>query len=122
MTPFEDDKWLSAVELTLHTMVGEGHRFCWTLQVTCVSAFPHRRFPLLCCAEQQKSSAEEHEEYGGPVYTFQRSATQPTDTLNHGVGWPAARTGMIKSAFRGSDDACSERSPAPSVCTAPPPL
>ena len=37
MTPFQDDKWLSAVELTLHTMVGEGHRFCWTLQVTCVS-------------------------------------------------------------------------------------
>ena len=23
MTPFQDDKWLSAVELTLHTMVGE---------------------------------------------------------------------------------------------------
>ena len=28
---------------------------------------------------------------------------QPTDTLNHGTGWPAAHTGMIKSAFRGSD-------------------
>ena len=27
MTPFQDDKWLSAVELTLSTMVGERDRF-----------------------------------------------------------------------------------------------
>ena len=98
MKPFQDDKWLSAVELTLHTMVGESATASVDYRRRCslgrcgsergrlsnefLAGFPHRRFPLLCCAEQQKSSAEEHEEYGGPVYTFQRSATQPTDTLN----------------------------------------
>ena len=55
--------------------------------------------------EQQKSSAEEAAQKGGPAYNFQRSAEQPTDTLNHGVGWPAGYTGMVKSQFRGSDDA-----------------
>ena len=120
MTPFQDDKWLSAVELTLSTMVGERATASVACRRRCSLgwAFAPTVPAAVLSAEQQKSSAEEHEEYGGPVYTFQRSATQPTDTLNHGVGWPAARTGMIKSAFRGSDDACSERSTAHSPCTA----
>lgn len=35
------------------------------------------------------------------VYNFQRcSSCEPTDTLSHGIGWPAAATGMIRSCFR----------------------
>lgn len=34
-----------------------------------------------------------------------RETTVPTDTLLHTVGAPAAFTGMVKSAFRPSDDA-----------------
>eukprot|EP00698_Gefionella_okellyi_P014282 TRINITY_DN3962_c0_g1_i1.p1 TRINITY_DN3962_c0_g1~~TRINITY_DN3962_c0_g1_i1.p1 ORF type:complete len:339 (-),score=51.71 TRINITY_DN3962_c0_g1_i1:43-1059(-) len=37
-------------------------------------------------------------------YWFQRPSTEPTDTLSHGRGFPAARTGMSKSPFRPSDD------------------
>jgi meiotically up-regulated gene 157 (Mug157) protein len=51
---------------------------------------------------EQASSAEAGR---SPAYQFQRSATAPTDTLQQGRGWPALRTGMVKSAFRGSDDA-----------------
>jgi len=40
------------------------------------------------------------------IYSFQRcSSCEPTDTLSHGVGFPGARTGMVRSAFRPSDDA-----------------
>jgi meiotically up-regulated gene 157 (Mug157) protein len=46
------------------------------------------------------------EEYAAPAYTFQRTSVFPTDTLEEkGMGVPAARIGMIKSAFRPSDDA-----------------
>jgi meiotically up-regulated gene 157 (Mug157) protein len=43
---------------------------------------------------------------GGPVYFFQRTTGEPSDTLEHGVGYPVRYTGMIKGGFRGSDDAC----------------
>lgn len=49
---------------------------------------------------QQKSTANDD-----GVYTFQRSSFEPTDTLAHGVGHPGAYTGMVRSAFRPSDDA-----------------
>jgi meiotically up-regulated gene 157 (Mug157) protein len=38
-------------------------------------------------------------------YSFARKTTVPTDTLQHQVGSPAVRTGLIKSPFRPSDDA-----------------
>lgn len=41
------------------------------------------------------------------AYTFQRETVEPTDTLSHGRGPMARYTGMIKSAFRPSDDACT---------------
>ena len=118
-------------------------------------------FPTRTMETQQLSSAEDAALPDGPAYNFQRKTSQPTDTLNHGTGWPAAHTGeyvslsyctprracrpptalcavllicaaavlrssawhllctlstsppsyypragMIKSAFRGSDDAC----------------
>lgn len=53
---------------------------------------------------EQRSSAQE-DAAGGPTYTFQRQTSQPTDSLSHGRGWPAAPTGMIKTGFRPSDDA-----------------
>eukprot|EP01006_Ploeotia_vitrea_P044901 TRINITY_DN66882_c4_g7_i1.p1 TRINITY_DN66882_c4_g7~~TRINITY_DN66882_c4_g7_i1.p1 ORF type:complete len:466 (+),score=28.41 TRINITY_DN66882_c4_g7_i1:99-1400(+) len=40
-----------------------------------------------------------------PRYFFARDTETPTDTLEHMVGWPAAWTGMAKTAFRPSDDA-----------------
>eukprot|EP00927_Polykrikos_kofoidii_P054211 TRINITY_DN48666_c0_g1_i1.p1 TRINITY_DN48666_c0_g1~~TRINITY_DN48666_c0_g1_i1.p1 ORF type:complete len:514 (-),score=53.67 TRINITY_DN48666_c0_g1_i1:73-1551(-) len=42
---------------------------------------------------------------GSSPYSFQRQAFEPTDTLSHGNGWPAAYTGMVRTAFRPSDDA-----------------
>eukprot|EP00047_Mylnosiga_fluctuans_P014463 m.38692 g.38692 ORF g.38692 m.38692 type:complete len:478 (-) comp5521_c0_seq1:62-1495(-) len=43
--------------------------------------------------------------YSG-TYTFQRcDSCEPMDTLIHGLGWPGAATGMVRSAFRPSDDA-----------------
>lgn len=41
------------------------------------------------------------------IYRFQRcSSCEPTDTLSHGIGNPARATGMVRTAFRNSDDAC----------------
>ncbi|AEO59406.1 hypothetical protein MYCTH_2307666 [Thermothelomyces thermophilus ATCC 42464] len=41
-----------------------------------------------------------------PAYTFTRRTTRATETLaNDGLGSPARRTGMVRSAFRPSDDA-----------------
>ena len=55
--------------------------------------------------EQQKGSAED----STPEYMFQRPALEPTDSLAHAVGLPVRRTGLIKSAFRPSDDATTYR-------------
>lgn len=42
----------------------------------------------------------------GP-YRFQRHSTQPTETTLAGIGVPTRKTGLIHSAFRPSDDACT---------------
>ncbi len=44
---------------------------------------------------------------GATPYTFNRTASEPTETLAHGTGWPTRVTGMIHSGFRPSDDACT---------------
>jgi meiotically up-regulated gene 157 (Mug157) protein len=76
VAPFADDEqWLQAATLAVATM-----------------------------REQQASSAEE-DAAGGPLYTFQRLTTAPSDTLLHERGAPSRRTGLIKTAFRPSDDA-----------------
>jgi meiotically up-regulated gene 157 (Mug157) protein len=44
---------------------------------------------------------------GDGSYKFNRTASEPTETLAHGYGWPTKVTGMIHSGFRPSDDACT---------------
>ncbi len=44
---------------------------------------------------------------GDGPYRFNRTASEPTETLAHGYGWPTKVTGMIHSGFRPSDDACT---------------
>ena len=55
--------------------------------------------------DMQEPTSVAYVQAGGATYQFQRQATEPTDTLLHGVGHPGAFTGMIRSAFRPSDDA-----------------
>lgn len=55
--------------------------------------------------EMQSSTVTSFVQDGEPTYQFQRQASEPSDTLLHGVGHPAAESGMVKSAFRPSDDA-----------------
>ena len=75
-TTLFDGAWFTAVERALETIVA-----------------------------MQTSSIEEAAAPGGAAYQFQRTTAQPTDTLLHAVGSPAARTGMSRSSFRPSDDA-----------------
>jgi uncharacterized protein len=53
---------------------------------------------------QQAATADESDADRN-YYSFARTTSVPTDTLLHKVGPPAARCGLIKSAFRPSDDA-----------------
>jgi meiotically up-regulated gene 157 (Mug157) protein len=55
--------------------------------------------------QQQQSTAAEDASPQGPAYLFQRTTGQPSDSLEYGRGPPAAYTGMVKTAFRPSDDA-----------------
>ncbi len=51
---------------------------------------------------------KEQQRYNGPgPYRFQRHSTQPTETTLAGVGVPTKKHGLIHSAFRPSDDACT---------------
>ncbi|KXS13102.1 glycoside hydrolase family 125 protein [Gonapodya prolifera JEL478] len=60
---------------------------------------------LAVLREQQRGSMEEAE-LAQPAYRFARLTDRATDTLAmDGGGWPAARCGLVKSAFRPSDDA-----------------
>ena len=61
---------------------------------------------LKVMADKQKHLRNRHSRTKtNGAYNFGRKAEEPTDTLSHQVGWPAKRTGMVKTAFRASDDA-----------------
>ena len=49
----------------------------------------------------------EQRKNGQSPYHFQRNALNPTDSLVNGVGNPLKPVGLIASAFRPSDDACT---------------
>ena len=51
---------------------------------------------------------KEQQRVAGPgPYRFQRTSNQPTETTQAGIGSPTRKTGLIHSAFRPSDDACT---------------
>jgi meiotically up-regulated gene 157 (Mug157) protein len=77
-TPFTDDAaWLDALALTLATM------------------------------RAQQAGRLEEDAAGAPEYTFARQSVHPSESLLHGRGAPSRRTGLIKTAFRPSDDAAA---------------
>lgn len=50
---------------------------------------------------------EQQRRAGPGPYSFQRRSDQPTETLLAGIGVPTRKHGLIHSAFRPSDDACT---------------
>ena len=60
---------------------------------------------IIATFREQQLGSDEEDARGGARYSFQRAALEPTDSLEHGRGPPAANgTGLIKCGFRGSDD------------------
>ena len=74
-TPFQSVTWVNAVATVLDTFT------------------------------EQQASTQQEDVGAGPVYTFQRTTSQPSDSLEWGRGAPAGATGLIKTGFRPSDDA-----------------
>ena len=61
---------------------------------------------ILATFRQQQLGSDAEDAAGGAAYSFQRDTPEPSDSLEHGRGPPAASgTGLIKCGFRGSDDA-----------------
>ncbi|MDV6331283.1 glycoside hydrolase family 125 protein [Asticcacaulis sp. 201] len=54
-----------------------------------------------------KTFRDQQRKDGDGPYRFNRTASEPTETLARGYGWPTRVTGMIHSGFRPSDDACT---------------
>lgn len=54
---------------------------------------------------KESRGTDQEDVEGGPEYFFQRKDLEPFDSLHHGRGNPVASCGLVKSAFRNSDDA-----------------
>lgn len=67
--------------------------------------------------ETMQAGTMEHKTSAIP-YTFLRDTSRSTDTLLHGTGAPAKRTGMSRSPFRPSDDSSTFQFLVPSNCFA----
>lgn len=63
----------------------------------------------------RRSFAEENRD-GDPAYTFSRVTSQPTDSLSHERGVPVGSCGLIRSAFRPSDDSTTFQYFIPGNC------
>jgi hypothetical protein len=50
---------------------------------------------------------EQQRKEGPGPYSFKRKSQQPTETQLAGIGFPTRKVGLIHSAFRPSDDACT---------------
>ena len=55
--------------------------------------------------EEQSQGTDDEDLKKGPSYDFQRQAWEPYDSLHQARGYPGASCGLVKTAFRSSDDA-----------------
>jgi meiotically up-regulated gene 157 (Mug157) protein len=60
---------------------------------------------IIKTVKEQMKGTDEEDLNGGPTYIFQRRDKEAFDTLHQGRGNPVASCGLVKSAFRSSDDA-----------------
>ena len=60
---------------------------------------------IISVVKKEGRGTDEEDENGGPEYFFQRKTEEPTDSLHFGRGNPCQTCGLIKTAFRNSDDA-----------------
>ena len=98
-SPFACDEWEAAMELVLDTMVEQQKGSDEDSNPVMRTSTSGVVAALLRCSQR----------FCGQEYEFQRPALEPTDSLAHKVGNPIRRTGLIKSAFRPSDDATTYR-------------
>jgi len=59
---------------------------------------------ILEVVKKEMRGTDQEDREGGPQYFFQRTASEPFDSLHHGRGNPVASCGLVKSMFRNSDD------------------
>ena len=59
---------------------------------------------IISVIKKEKRGTDEENESGGPEYSFQRNIAEPFDSLHFGRGNPCKTCGLIKTAFRNSDD------------------
>jgi len=60
----------------------------------------------LTLIDEQSLGTSDEDKLGFVPYTFLRISNQATETTVHGRGSPSKKSGLVKSYFRPSDDAC----------------
>jgi len=92
----------SAMTLYLHERKYELDSLCAGIAGACFLSARNAMKTIVDIITEMQAGSDE-----GSKYSFQRQTSSPTDTLMHGRGAPARRTGMSKSPFRPSDDAAT---------------